>query len=85
MFCRYGILNGLIDSREVRRQRGASSSQNTQFGSSCTSWQDEELARLRREVAQRDAYYAEYIASQQAQFTSILTEKLQVSMNYRRY
>jgi hypothetical protein len=69
------MFNGVIDSREVRMMRGASSSANTYR----TSRQDVELARLRQEVAQRDAYY---IATQQTQFTNLLTEKLQVSMNY---
>jgi hypothetical protein len=72
------MFNGVIDSREVRMTRGASSSENT-----CrTSRQDAKLARLRQKVAQRDVYYADYIATQQTQFTNLLIEKLQVSMNY---
>jgi hypothetical protein len=78
IFCRYGMLNGLIDSREVRRQKGASSSQDM---GGAISRQDAQIARLREEVAQRDAYYAEYVVAQQARYTTILAEKLQVSMN----
>jgi hypothetical protein len=62
--CRYSLLNGLINSREVRRAKAAGSSYSSGAASRQSSRQDAiEDARLQEVIAQCDAYY-------QNQFTS---------------
>jgi hypothetical protein len=62
------ISNGLIDSREVRSQKVAQSSQSS--GSSsvrCRRSEDElEIIRLKEAMRQRDEYYAACFAQWQA-------------------
>ena len=82
------MLHGVLDSRAVRREKTSSSQSSVSTGrhSSAT---DAEVARLRQELTQRDAYYADYIASQQnfyaqhyanymAQQQNLYTQQLQV-------
>ena len=58
------MLHGVLDSRAVRREKTSSSQSSVSTGRQ-SSAADAEVARLRQELTQRDAYYAEYIASQQ--------------------
>jgi hypothetical protein len=58
IMCRYSMLNGLIDSREVRSVNAAGSS----WSSRAASWQSSRQgavgdARLQEVIAQHDAYY----------------------------
>jgi hypothetical protein len=56
--CRYSILNGVIDSREVRRAKAAGPSRNSRDASQQRSRQGTiEGARLQEVIAQRDPYY----------------------------
>ena len=57
------MFTGVIDSREVRREKAASGSQSSGAASCRTSGSDAEVARLREEMANRDAYCANNIAS----------------------
>jgi hypothetical protein len=68
--CRYFILNGLIDPREVRKVKAVGSS----WSSRAASWQSSRQgvvddARLQEVIAQRDAYYQKWFASQQEQMS----------------
>jgi hypothetical protein len=83
---RYSMLNGLIDSREVRWAKAAGSSQS----SGAASWQSSsqgvvEDARLQEAIAQRDAYYQNWFASQQEQmsqhYTNVVQQQMQVSLS----
>ena len=56
------MLNRVIDSRAVRREN--TSSQSSVSTSRHSSPADAEVARLREELTQRDAYYTNYITSQ---------------------
>ena len=47
VFCRYSMFTGVIDSREVRREKAASGSQSSGAASCRTSGQDADVARLR--------------------------------------
>jgi hypothetical protein len=84
--CRYSILNGVIDSREVRRVKtvgslwssGAPSRQRSRQGAV-------EDARLQEVIAQHDAYYQNWSASQQEQmsqhYTNDVQQRKQVSLS----
>ena len=62
------MFNGIIDSREVRAQKAAQSSQSSGSVSSSLRRSDEqlEILRLREALKQRDDYYASYLAEQHA-------------------
>jgi hypothetical protein len=84
--CRYSILNGLIDSREVRRAKAAGSSQSSR----AASWQNSrqgavEDARLQEAIAQHDTYYQKWFTSQQEQmsqhYANIVQQQMQVSLS----
>jgi hypothetical protein len=64
--CRYSMLNRVIDSRAKAagssRSSGAASRQNLRQG-------PVEDARLQEVIAQRDAYYQNWFASQQEQMS----------------
>jgi hypothetical protein len=62
--CRYSMLNGVIDSREVRRAKEADLSRSSGAASHHRSRQGAvEDARLQEVIAQRDAYYQNWFAS----------------------
>jgi hypothetical protein len=64
--CRYSIINGLIDSRKVRRAKATGSLQSSGAASRQSSQQGAiDDARLQEVIAQRDAYYQKWFASQQ--------------------
>jgi hypothetical protein len=54
------MLNGVIDSREVKAQKVALSSQSSASTSSvrCCSKDEHEIIRLKETIRQRDEYYA---------------------------
>jgi hypothetical protein len=65
--CRYSMLNGVIDSREMRAQKEALSSQSSGTSSVRRRSEDElEIIRLKEAMRQRDEYYAACFAQQQA-------------------
>jgi hypothetical protein len=64
--CRYSMLNGVIDSREVGRAKAAGSSRSSGVASGQSSRQGAiDDARLQEVIAQRDAYYQNRFTSQQ--------------------
>jgi hypothetical protein len=84
--CRCGMLNGLIVSREVRRVKAAGSSWST----GAASWQISRQgtiddARLQEVIAQHDAYYEKWFASQQEQmsqhYANVVQQQMQVSLS----
>jgi hypothetical protein len=76
--CRYFILNGLIDSREVRRAKAVGSPWSSRAASWQSSRQDAvDDARLQEVIAQRDAYYQKWFASQQEQMSQHYTNVVQ--------
>jgi hypothetical protein len=57
--CSYSMLNGVIDSREVKVQKAALSSQSSSISSVRHRSEDElEIIRLKEAMRQRDEYYA---------------------------
>jgi hypothetical protein len=61
------MLNGLIDSREVRSQKAVQSSQSSGSSSVCRRSEDElEIIRLKEAMRQRDEYYVICFAQQHA-------------------
>jgi hypothetical protein len=65
--CSYSMLNGVIDSREVKVQKAALSSQSSSISSVRRRSEDElEIIRLKEAMRQRDEYYAACFAQQQA-------------------
>jgi hypothetical protein len=65
--CSYSMLNRLIDSREVRSQKAAQSSQTSGNSSICCCSKDElKIIRLKEAMRQRDEYYCACLAQQQA-------------------
>jgi hypothetical protein len=68
--CRYSMLNGLIDSSEVRRVKAASLSRSSRAASRQSSRQGAvDDTRLQEVIAQRDAYYQKWFTSQQEQMS----------------
>jgi hypothetical protein len=68
--CKYSILNGVIDSREVRRAKAAGTSRSSGAASRQKSRQGAiEDTRLQVVIAQCDAYYQNWFASQQEQMS----------------
>jgi hypothetical protein len=68
--CRYSMLNGVIDTMEVRRVKAAGPSQNSRAASRQRSRQGiVEDTRLQEVIAQRDAYYQNWFTSQQEQMS----------------
>jgi hypothetical protein len=61
--CSYSMLNGLFDSREVRSQKAAQSSQSSESSSIHHRSEDElEIIRLKEAIRRRDEYYVAYFA-----------------------
>ena len=58
------MFNGIIDSREVRAQKAAQSSQSSGSVSSSLRRSDEQLEihKLKETLKQRDEYYTAYLA-----------------------
>jgi hypothetical protein len=57
------MLNGLFDSREVRSQKAAQSSQSSKSSSIHHRSEDElEIIRLKEAIRRRDEYYVAYFA-----------------------
>jgi hypothetical protein len=84
--CSYSMLNGLIDSREVRRVKSTSSLQSSGAASRQSSRQGAvNGARLQEVIAQRDAYCQKWFASQQEQmsqyYANIVQQQMQVSLS----
>jgi hypothetical protein len=76
--CRYSILNGVLYSREVRRVKAAGPSRSSRAASRQRSRQGVvEDARLQEVIAQCDAYYQNWFASQQEQMPQYYTNVLQ--------
>jgi hypothetical protein len=64
VLCKYSMLNGLIDSREVRRVKAAGSSQSSGAANQQSSRQGTvNDAMLQEVIAQCDAYYQKWFAS----------------------
>jgi hypothetical protein len=64
VICRYSMLNGLIDSREVRRAKAAGSSRSSRDVSRQSSRQGTvDDARSQEVIGQRDAYYQNWFTS----------------------
>jgi hypothetical protein len=65
--CRYSMLNGVIDSREVRAQKAGLSSHSAGTSSVRRCSGDElEIIRLKEAMRQRDEYFAACFVQQQA-------------------
>jgi hypothetical protein len=84
--CRYSILNGLIDSREVRRAKATGSSRRSRAASRQSPRQGAvDDARLREVITQRDDYYQKWFASQQEQISQhyaiAIQQQRQVSLS----
>jgi hypothetical protein len=63
--CKYSMLNGVIDSKEVRRMKTASLSRSSGAASHHRSRQGVvEYARLQEVIAQCDVYYQNWFTSQ---------------------
>jgi septum formation topological specificity factor MinE len=80
------MLNGLIDSREVRREKAAGSSRSSGAASQQSSWQGTvNNTRLQEVIAQRDAYYQKWFASHQEQmsqhYANVVQQYMQVSLS----
>lgn len=61
------MLNGVIDSRQVRASKSTQSSQSSGVSSVRRRTENElEVIRLREQMKQRDEYYAACLAQQQA-------------------
>jgi hypothetical protein len=80
------MLNGVIDSREVRRTKAVDPSQSSVAATRHISRQGViEDARLQEVIAQRDAYYQTRLTSQQERvsnhYTSVLQQQMQVSLS----
>ena len=81
LMCRYSMLNGMIDSNEVRRAKAAEPSQSSGAATRHGSRQDATSdARLQEEIAQRDVYYQSWMASQQAAMSNHYANILQQQM-----
>jgi hypothetical protein len=69
--CKYYMLNEVIDFREVRRAKAAGPSQSSGAASHHISRQGAvDYARLQEVIAQHDAYYKNWIASQQERMSN---------------
>jgi hypothetical protein len=76
--CRYSMLNGVIDSKEVRRANVAGPSWSSGAASRQRSRQGVvEEARLQEVIEQCDAYYQNWFASQQEQMSQHYANVLQ--------
>jgi hypothetical protein len=65
--CSYSMLNGLIDSRDVRSQKVAQLSQSSASSSIRRRSEDQlEIIRLKEAMRQRGKYYVACFAQQQA-------------------
>jgi hypothetical protein len=79
-------VNGLIDSREVRRAKAVGSSRSSGAASRQSLWQGTiDDARLQEVIAQCDAYYQKWFTSQQEQmshhYTNVVQQQMQVSFS----
>ena len=79
-------VNGLIDSRELRRAKAVGSSRSSGAASRQSLWQGTiDDARLQEVIAQCDAYYQNWFASQQERmsnhYANILQQQMQVSLS----
>jgi hypothetical protein len=82
--CRCSMLNGLIDSREVRRAKAAGSSQSSGAANQQSSRQGTiKDARLQEAIVQRDAYYQKWFTSQQEQMSQHYANVIQQQMQVR--
>jgi hypothetical protein len=84
--CRYSMLNGVIDSMEVRRAKATGLSQSSGAASHHRLLQCAvEDARMQEVIAQCDAYYQNWFASQQERmsnhYTNVLQQQMQVSLS----
>jgi hypothetical protein len=76
--CRYSMLNGVIDSREVRRVKAMGPSQSSGVASHHRSRQGAtEDTRMQEVIAQRDAYYQNWFTSQQERMSNHYANVLQ--------
>ena len=79
------MLNGVIDSRVIRREKLVATSQSLGISTHRTIAAESEVARLREEITRREAHYAEYIAQQQSfyvnHYATQITQQLQVNVN----
>jgi hypothetical protein len=75
------MLNGVIDSKEVRRVKAANPLQSSGAASRQRSRQGVlEDARLQEGIAQRDTYYQTWFTSQQEQMSQHYANILQQQM-----
>jgi hypothetical protein len=80
--CRYSMLNGVIDSREVRRVKAVDLSWSSGAASRQRSRQGTvEDSRWQEVITQRDAYYQNWFASQQEQMSQYYADVLQKQMH----
>jgi TorA maturation chaperone TorD len=84
--CGYSMLNGVIDSREVRRVKAAGLSWSSGAASHHRSRQGTvEDTRLQDVISQRDAYYQNCFTSQQEKmsnhYANVLQQQMQVSLS----
>jgi Ni,Fe-hydrogenase III large subunit len=76
--CRYSMLNGVIDSRKVRRVKVVGPSRSSGTANRQRSRQGAiEDARLQEVIAQCDAYYQNWFTSQQEQMSQHYANVLQ--------
>jgi hypothetical protein len=68
--CMYSMLNGVVDSRHVRAQKVATSSQSTDAGSSFFSRQSE-IKQLKETLRQRNEEQRQWDEFQRAQYEAI--------------
>jgi hypothetical protein len=79
--CRYSMLNGVIDSREVRRMKAVGQSRSSGAASRQRSRQGAiEDARLQEVIAQHDAYYQNWFVLQYEQMSHHYANILQQQM-----
>jgi hypothetical protein len=82
------MLNGVIDSRDVRRVKAADPSRSSEGASRQRSRQGAvEDARLQEVIAQRDAYYQNWFTSQQEPMSQhyVVIPDFYAKINYSSY
>ena len=80
------MLNGVIDSREVRRAKATEPSQSSRTATHHGSRQDAAAdARLQEVIPQRDAYYQSWMTSHQKtisnHYANLFREQMQVQLS----
>ena len=79
------MLNGVIDSRAIRKEKVVSRSQSLGSTTSRISAAEAEVTRMCEEMAQHEVHYADYIASQYSfyanHYATQIAQQIQVSLS----